>query len=270
MPPSATPPAGIPPYSAGPAVGGPYAPPPFTPGGGSPYSVTAVVPPAPRAPRRRLVVIGGFLALALAGWVFWMVQGLPDGKSSGTAAKGGGAASSSSGSATAPSAPASGAKADSPRQSGNKAAPKGSLLTTANVRTAIEAFKQKTGTTTFVKMTVYEEYVLADIPTAPGAKTYDHWRYDDGGATRTGPGGTVKADEPLIDMAGVSWDALPGLLDTAKKELAVDNPTMRYVIVEPWLFDQTPSMRPYLMNEYSQGGYIHADTEGKVKKVYRL
>lgn len=269
VPPAATPPAGIPPYSAGPAVGGPYAPPPFTPAGGSPYSVTAAVPPALRASRRRLGLISAGLALALAGWVFWMVQGLSGADSSGSSAKGGGGASSSSGGATTPSAPASGAKADS-RQSGNKAAPKGSLLTPANVRAAVEAFKQKTGTTTFVEMTVYEEYVLADIPTAAGAKTYDHWRYDDGGATRTGPGGTVKADAPLIDMAGVSWDALPGLLDTAQKELGVAKPTMRYVIVEPWLFDQTPSMRPYLTDEYGQGGYIHADTEGKVKKVYRL
>ncbi|MEU6867317.1 serine/threonine-protein kinase [Streptomyces sp. NPDC046876] len=273
VPPAATPPAGIPPYSAGPAVGGPYAPPPFTPGGGSPYSVsvTAAVPPVPRAPRRRLVLIGAGLALALAGWVFWMFQGLSGVGSSGSSAKGGGgASSSSSGAATAPSTPASSAKADSPRQSGNKAAPKGSLLTPANVRAAVEAFKQKTGTTAFVKMTVYEEYVLADIPTAAGARTYDHWRYDDGGATRTGPGGTVKAEEPLIDMAGVSWDALPGLLDTAQKELGVAKPTMRYVIVEPWLFDQSPSMRPYLTDEYGQGGYIYADTEGKVKKVYRL
>ncbi|MEW2412755.1 protein kinase [Streptomyces sp. NPDC046866] len=261
VPPSATPPAGMP-YSAG-----PYAPPPFAPGGGSPYSVTAAVPPPLRAPRRRLVLIGGFLALALAGWVFWMVQGLSGAGSPDTSEKGGGAPSSS-GAAPAPSASASGAKADSPRASGGKAASRGSLLTPANVRAAVEAFQQKTGTTSFVEMTVYEEYVLADIPTAPGAKTYDHWRYDGGGASRTGPGGTVKADEPLIDMAAVSWDALPGLLDTAKKELGVDKPSSRYVIIEPWLFDQTPSMRPYLTDEYGQGGYVHADTQGNVKKVY--
>ncbi|WP_406386349.1 protein kinase domain-containing protein [Streptomyces sp. NBC_00211] len=250
-----------------PQVPHPYAPSaPFTPGGGSPYSTTAPVP-AVRAPRRRPALIGGLLAVVLIGGVIGIVNWLPGGhsddKGAGGGAKGGATTASSS-----PSTP--GAKASTPKANGSPvAAPKGSLLTPANVRTALEALKQKSGTTEFVEMTVYEEYVLASIPTGPGAKTYDRYQYRDGEAKRTGPGGTVKPDEPLIDMAAVNWDALPGLLDRAKQELGVANPTSRYVIVEPWLFDQTPSMRPYLSDEYGQGGYVHADTQGNVKKVYR-
>ncbi|MEV0411567.1 protein kinase [Streptomyces sp. NPDC050448] len=248
-----------------PGIPQPYAPsPPFTPGGGSPYSVTTPVPGV-RTPRRRPALIGGLLAVALAGGAIGIVNWLPDGHTDGggSGAKGGGATLGA-----APSTP--GAKASTPRANGSPvAAPKGSLLTPANVRTALEALKQKSGTTEFVEMTVYEEYVLASVPTGPGAKTYDRYEYRDGEAKRTGPGGTVKPDEPLIDMAAVNWDALPALLDQAKQELGVANPTSRYVIVEPWLFDQTPSMRPYLTDEYGQGGYVYADTQGKVKKVYR-
>ncbi|KOU20454.1 hypothetical protein ADK52_26160 [Streptomyces sp. WM6372] len=251
---------------AQPQIPQPYAPSaPFTPGGGSPYSVTTPVPAA-RTPRRRPVLLGGLLALVLAGGVIGLVKWMPDGNSGGGSgeAKGGGA-TASAGPSTTP-----GPKQSLPKSVGNPvAAPKGSLLTPANVRTAIEAFKQKTGTTQFVEMTVYEEYVLASIPTAPGAKTYDRYQYRDGEAKRTGPGSTIKAEEPLIDMAAVNWDALPGLLDQAKQELGVANPTSRYVIVEPWLMDDTPSMRPYLTDEYGQGGYVYADTQGKVKKVYR-
>ncbi|KPI18781.1 serine/threonine protein kinase [Actinobacteria bacterium OV450] len=238
---------------------------PFTPGGGSPYSTTAPVPAA-RTPRRRPALIGGLLAVVLAGGVIGLVNGFPGGASDdrgGGEAKGGGATASG-----APATPS--AKASTPRtNAGPVTAPKGSLLTPANVRTALDALKQKSGTTEFVEMTVYEEYVLASVPTAPGAKTYDRYQYRDGEARRTGPGGTIKADEPLIDMASVNWDALPGLLDQAKQELGVAKPTSRYVIVEPWLFDQTPSMRPYLTDEYGQGGYVYADTQGNVKKVYR-
>lgn len=239
---------------------------PFVPGGGSPYATTAPVPEV-RTPRRRPALIGGLLAVVLAGGVIGVVNGFPGGhsddKGGSDGAKGGGSTLSA-----APSTPS--AKASTPRTNGSPvAAPKGSLLTPANVRTALEALKQKSGTTEFVEMTVYEEYVLASIPTGPGAKTYDRYEYRDGEAKHTGPGGTVKADEPLIDMAAVNWDALPGLLDRAKQELGVANPTSRYVIVEPWLFDQTPSMRPYLSDEYGQGGYVHADTQGNVKKVYR-
>ncbi|MFJ9645645.1 serine/threonine-protein kinase [Streptomyces sp. NPDC101206] len=254
---------------AGTAPAGPYAPPPFTPGGGNPYAGTAPVPVPSHAPRRRPALIGGLLAVALAGGAIALVNGLPDGKDE-NAGKGGSGSGGSSASSPATPAATGGARSAAPSAKGGPAAPKGSLLTPANVRTAIEAFKQKTGTTTFVEMTVYEEYVIASIPTAPGAKTYDRWDYRDGEAKRSGPGGTVKPDEPPIDMSGVNWDALPGLLDTAKQELGVANPTSRYVIIEPWLFDASPSMRPYLSDEYGQGGYIHADTQGKVKKVYRL
>ncbi|MER6782013.1 MULTISPECIES: serine/threonine-protein kinase [unclassified Streptomyces] len=251
---------------AQPQIPQPYAPSaPFTPGGGSPYSVTTPVP-APSAPRRRPVLLAAVLVLILAGGVIGFVKWFP-GSDSG--AKGGGEAKG--GSTTAGAGPSSPRPQQSlPKSVGSQAsAPKGSLLTPANVRTAIEALKQKTGTTQFVEMNIYEEYVLASIPTAPGAKTYDRYQYRDGEAKRTGPGSTIKADEPLIDMATVNWDALPGLLDTAKQELGVANPTSRYVIVEPWLLDGTPSMRPYLTDEYGQGGYVYADTQGKVKKVYR-
>ncbi|MFD5512094.1 serine/threonine-protein kinase [Streptomyces sp. NPDC127051] len=251
----------------GPPSAQPYAPSaPFTPGGGSPYSVTTPVPAA-HTPRRRPVLLGGLLALVLAGGVIGLVKWMPDGNSGGGGgeAKGGDTTASAGPSGTTP-----GPKQSLPKSVGSPvAAPKGSLLTPANVRTAIEAFKQKTGTTQFVEMNIYEEYVLASIPTAPGAKTYDRYQYRDGEAKRTGPGSTIKADEPLIDMGAVNWDALPGLLDQAKQELGVANPTSRYVIVEPWLLDNTPSMRPYLTDEYGQGGYVYADTQGKVKKVYR-
>ncbi|MFF4297129.1 serine/threonine-protein kinase [Streptomyces vinaceus] len=248
-----------------PQIPQPYAPSaPFTPGGGSPYSVTAPVP-ATRTPRRRPALLAALVALVLAVGVIGFVKWFPGdtGDKGGGEAKGSGAAASTGASTPRP-------QQSLPKSVGSQAAaPKGSLLTPANVRTAIEALKQKTGTTQFVEMNIYEEYVLASIPTAPGAKTYDRYQYRDGEAKRTGPGSTIKADEPLIDMATVNWDALPGLLDTAKQELGVANPTSRYVIVEPWLLDGSPSMRPYLTDEYGQGGYVYADTQGKVKKVYR-
>lgn len=120
-----------------------------------------------------------------------------------------------------------------------------------------------------MNLRIYDDYVIASVPTAPGAKTVDSWQYRDGGVTRTGPAGTVKDRAPLIDMATVEWDTLPALLEQAKKDLGVANPTTRYVIVEPWMLDQSPSMRPYLSDEYGQGGYVLAGTDGKVRKVYR-
>ncbi|MEU9304170.1 serine/threonine-protein kinase [Streptomyces sp. NPDC048269] len=243
---------------------GPPTPPPFGP---VPSAYAAIAPLPASAPRRRPVLLGAALAVVLAAGAVGVATWLPDGTHAGRDTKGGPVASTPG--ASAASAPASvtpEAKAAAPKAT----APQGSLLTPANIRTALAALKQQTGTTTFVDLRIYDAYVIASVPTAPGARTVDSWQYRDGGVTRTGPAGTVKDRAPLIDMAKVEWDTLPALLEQAKQDLGVANPTSRYVIVEPWMMDQSPSMRPYLSDEYGQGGYVLAGTDGKVRKVYRL
>ncbi len=256
--------------AAPPAVGqyGPPTPPPFGPVS-HPYAVTAPLRPA--APRGRPVLLAAALAAVLVAGTVGIVKWLPDGTDSGGDAKGGAGGPSRSASANptggqGPAAPS----APGPQAGASKGAtPEGSLLTPAHIRTALAALEEQTGTTAFVNLRIYDSYVIASVPTAPGAKTVDSWQYRDGGVTRTGPAGTVKDRVPLIDMSKVEWDTLPALLEQAKQDLGVANPTSRYVIVEPWMMDQSPSMRPYLSDEYGQGGYVLAGTDGKVKKVYR-
>ncbi|WP_328929205.1 serine/threonine protein kinase [Streptomyces sp. NBC_00190] len=250
---------------------GPPTPPPFGPVP-TPYAATTPLPAA-SAPRRRPVLLAAALAAVLAAGAVGVVKWLPDHTRTGPDAKGRPAASGPAVSAPASATPASvtpAAATPGPKASTLKAtAPQGSLLTPDNIRTALAALKQQTGTTTFVDLRIYDEYVLASVPTAPGARTVDSWQYRDGGATRTGPAGTVKDRAPLIDMAKVEWDTLPALLEQAKQDLGVANPSSRYVIVDPWMMDQSPSIRTYLSDEYGQGGYVLAGTDGKVRKVYR-
>lgn len=258
-----------------PGPGLPTPPPaPFVPGAGNPYASTVPVtlpPPGPR-PRRRPVLLGGILAAILAAGVVGIVQWWPDGNGGGAEGKGGDTRPSTTPSASGPASPAVGtavALTPTPKASTPKpvAPPKGSLIDPAGIRAAVDALNQQTGTTTFVDMKVYDEYVLASIPTAPGARTADSWQYRGGVAKRTGPSGTVKPDEPLMDMAALDWDALPALLAESTKELGVDNPSSRYLNVSPWL--KTPAIRPYLSDAYGQGGYVLAGTDFKIKKVHR-
>ncbi|MCX5402900.1 serine/threonine protein kinase [Streptomyces sp. NBC_00335] len=253
-------------------------PTPFVPGAGNPYASTVPVafPPPPPVPRRRRrpALLAGLLAVVLTAGVVGLVNWLPDGNAGDGSGKSGDAKSSGTPSVSGPASPAQGTAvvltpAPTPKASTPKPVtpPKGSLIDPANIRTAIEAFKQQTGTTTFVDMKVYDEYVLADIPTAPGARTVDSWQYRGGVAKRTGPSGTVKPDAPLMDMAVLDWDALPALMAQSTKELGVDNPSFRYLNVSPWM--NAPAVRPYLNDEYGQGGYVLAGTDFKVKKVYR-
>ncbi|WP_328302563.1 protein kinase [Streptomyces sp. NBC_00435] len=253
------------------------APTPFVPGAGNPYSSTVPVPaPVPSGPRRRRpALLAGLLAVVLAAGVAGFVHWMPDGNAgtdtgagSGT---GGGAKSSVTPSVSTPVSPAQGspvASTPTPKASTPKTAPpKGSLIDPAGIRTAVEALKEQAGTTTFVNMRVYDEYVLADIPTAPGARTVDAWQYRGGAAKRTGPAGLVKEGDELMDMAAIDWDRLPALMDQAKQELAVAIPSSRYLNVSPW--SGGPAIRPYISDPYGQGGYVLADTDFKIKKVYK-
>ncbi|MFD3696261.1 serine/threonine-protein kinase [Streptomyces sp. NPDC058646] len=247
----------------------------YAPSYASPYAATAPLPATPGR-RRPPVLLAAALAAVVTAGVIGIVQWLPDGSASNGGAKGGAQGGASGApAASAPvqqsGAPSAGTPGPTAPQTGTPQAstPQGSLLDPAGVRAALAALKQKTGTTTFVNLRIYEDYVIAAVPTAPGAQTVDSWQYRDGDVTRTGPAGTVKDRAPLIDMSTVAWDALPALLEQSQRDLGVANPTSRYVIVEPWMMDQSPSMRPYLSDEYGQGGYILAGTDGKVRKVYR-
>ncbi|MFF4445168.1 serine/threonine-protein kinase [Streptomyces sp. NPDC001502] len=248
--------------------GGPYGsptPPPFGQGA-SPYAAPTTPVALTPAPRRRPALIGAALTVVLAAAVVGIVQLMPDGNS--------GDDDAADSRATRPAvATPGGTPVSTPgaKASTSKAATaRGSMLTPENIRIALDALKEKTGTTTFVDLKVYEGYVLAKIPTAPGADTVDAWQYRDGAAKRTGPDGTVEEGKPLIDMAAVNWDALPGLLEQTKKEVGIEKPTSTYVIVEPWMMDQVPCMRPYLIDEYGRGGYALAGVDGKVKKVTKF
>ncbi|MFD8983593.1 hypothetical protein ACFV0Q_27395, partial [Streptomyces sp. NPDC059564] len=222
--------------------------------------------------RRPRAVTALLLAAVLAAGIYGVVRWLPDGDLGSSAKPGGGATgpavatpAGSTPSGSVPAAPPLGPRTSS--SASPSAAPKGSLLTPDRVRTALAALKAKTGTTTFAKMTVYDEYVLASVPTSPGARTLDLWQYRGGAVTRSGPSGTVKDGDPVIDMAAVNWDALPGLLEQGRRELEVPYPTSSYVIVEPWMMDQIPCMRPYLSDAYGQGGYLLAGIDGTVRKA---
>ncbi|MFF0560735.1 serine/threonine-protein kinase [Streptomyces sp. NPDC004266] len=239
-----------------------YGPPPAPGAGFGPPTLPTSAPSSPRKPAAG-VAVG--LALAAAA-VIGVVNLFPDGDngSGGTSGAKGGA--SPSGAVRTPgqgsgTGTVSSASAPAP-------AVRGSLLTTANVRAVIAEFRRASGTTTIKDLTVYEEYALANIPTRPGAKTYDAYEYRAGVARKTGPGGTISADdadEQPFDVSTMPWDSLPALMKRGERDLKVDDPTMRYVVVDRWTFnDDRPTLRFYLSNDYQASGYLAADASGKV------
>jgi hypothetical protein len=141
------------------------------------------------------------------------------------------------------------------------------LLTPAGVRSVIKALRPKIGGTKVVKLAVYPQYAYVTAPTKADKTEYDQYEYRHGKLTRMDVGaGTRKAGDPLIDLAKVNWDALPGLLKQADKKLKVPKPENRYVLLDSGLIDKVPSLTIYLTDKYGSGR-LETDLKGRVTSV---
>ncbi|MFF9344601.1 serine/threonine-protein kinase [Streptomyces sp. NPDC014773] len=270
----------------GPPDPGAYPPPPARPYAHPAYGRPAEDHPGRPAPtrRRRLATVAGGLVLAAALLTLGIAQFLPNG--GGDGGKGGGTGlgtGTSTGAGdgkrtgttdrtTAPEG-TTGTGTGTGKESPTTTAPAaGSLLTPAGVRTALAAFREATGVSTIKQVFVYDEYAIAEIPTKEGAKTYDRYQYRDGEVSKQGAGGTILASRPddqPFDPSRMPWDDLPALAQRADRELKVDAPLTRYLIVHRWTFnDNRPTLLVYRTNDYNATGYLAVDADGKV--VHKL
>ncbi|MET8830502.1 protein kinase [Streptomyces sp. NPDC004610] len=152
---------------------------------------------------------------------------------------------------------------------GDEAAP--GLLDPDGIRTAVAALKEATGTDQVSGLAVYPEYVSADVMVDGSKSRYESWSYRPGeGATKGIINGSVGSTDSPFDIDDFDWDAVPGLFERAEKELNVKDVTSRYLAVngDDPTFGDPKHMAAYLINDYSQSGYLTADPQGNVLKVY--
>ncbi|MFE2492989.1 serine/threonine-protein kinase [Streptomyces scopuliridis] len=232
----------------------------------SPLVPPPLVPAVPEQAGRRRVGRGMSVAAAVAGvglagvliWTLvpWPGDSRADGASTGGDRTVSGAPEPSTPLRTPSSAP-------SPSASHEKSP--GSLLSPSAIRSVIAGLKPVMGGTDVNRFVVYDDYASAEAPVPDDKRLYDTFQYRDGEATRQGAGGTLTSGKRTVDLTSFDWDALPGLLRTAERDLGVDKPTSRYVIVDPaWVFaDHQPVLLVYVMDDYG-AAYLAASRSGKV------
>lgn len=140
------------------------------------------------------------------------------------------------------------------------------LLTPAGARQAVSALSQAMGGSTVSKLTLYSDYASATAPAKDVTNGFDEFEYRDGVATREGPD-TVDAGRAVLDLNTVNWDALPALWQRAETELGIDKPTMRYVIVDTDIIDDTPALKLYLSDDYG-GAFLQANLAGEAVELF--
>ncbi|MEU2062451.1 protein kinase [Streptomyces sp. NPDC013455] len=231
------------------------------PGTARPGSTTVAV----RRSHRRWIRVGLPVAgVALAGTLVWTLR--PDGGSPASGASG----PSRSAGATAGATPSGGSSPFSASPAGKERTGGADMLTPAGIRTAVQALKKETGRDRFGGLTVYPEYVSADLMVKGSDTKYDTYTYRPGQAVQKGIiSSTLFPGDKPVTLDGFDWDVVPALLRDAEKKLNVDQVTTRYLVLrlaDPD-FGTPDGMAVYLSNAYSETGYLQTDTKGKVVRV---
>ncbi|CBG67774.1 MULTISPECIES: serine/threonine-protein kinase [Streptomyces] len=233
--------------------------------------VTAPVgPPRPRGRRTGFVLSMTGVSLAGALLLLWWL--LPHGDDGDSDAKGSPTGSpTASGTRSTPKSTSSPADADPTAERTKDTTEPGDMLTPDGIRTAIKAFKEETGRTTFGDFSVYPDFVSAQLMVKGSDKKYDSYTYRPGQGVEKGIiKGTLSGGEQPVDLDDFDWDKVPALLKEAEKKLNVPDPENRYLLVRQPndIFDTPAGMAVYFSDEYSQSGYLEADPKGKVTRVY--
>lgn len=214
--------------------------------------------------RRWTLVTVPVVGVALAGTLMWTLR--PHG---GTHDSSSGSGPSHSADATTGAATPSGSARVSASPAGKEQTGGKSLLTPDGIRTAVEAIKKATGRDRFGGLTVYPEYVSADVMVKGSDTKYDSYTYRPGRTVEEGIiHGNLTPGDAAITLDGFDWDAVPALIREAGKKLNVDHPKSRYLVLElaSDAFGTPDGMAVYLSDDYGTG-YLQADRKGKVVRV---
>ncbi|WP_242427595.1 serine/threonine-protein kinase [Streptomyces sp. Root431] len=144
------------------------------------------------------------------------------------------------------------------------------LLTPAGIKAAVAAVHAATDGAKVTSFVVYPDYAVAQSMVKGSTKRYDRYIYrGEDVAVRQGPGGTAFPGAIPTDLDAYDWDALPALLKRADKELGIDRPTSRYLVVTPGstMLGSGPGLSIYLSDTYG-AAYINADTKGRVTSTH--
>jgi hypothetical protein len=247
------PPTGFGPTGFGPPTPYPAGPTRQTPAG-----------PGNRA-KSRIAIASSVVGTVMAGVLVWTL--LPDG---GDKDGGGGAGSAGATSSARTTDPTRTASRPTPTPTPTpQADAKTDLLTPAGIRAAVKEIKAATGRDRACDLTVYPTYVSADIMVKGSDTKYDSYTYRPGQGVEKGIiSSAIIGGERPFSLDSFDWDVLPALLRRAKKDLNVQRPTMRYVLVRPAddTFGTPLGLAVYLADDYVTG-YLDADLKGKVTRV---
>jgi hypothetical protein len=259
------------PMPAGPPQYPQQYPQPYSPSGRQSYPQPGPVAsgqfsaPVSAPGRRRTAVLAGIAAVAAAAIAATVVLVVSRTGTTGDGTTAGSGSQPQTQVATLPRVSVPGISVPTEPTTGGGGTSQQDLLTPAGAREAVAALSKVMGGSKVAELDIYPDHAAATAPTPAVKNGFDDFEYRDGVAARDGADGT--SDRAVLDLNAVNWNALPALWKRAEKELGVDKPTLRYLVVETDIIDGTASMNFYLSDDYG-GAYLKADLNGRVLHLY--
>ncbi|WOF21807.1 hypothetical protein N8K70_10465 [Microbacterium betulae] len=113
-----------------------------------------------------------------------------------------------------------------------------SMFAPGRLEEALAAIEEASGTDESVDITVYTDFVSAEMATAPGASTFDTYSYRRGAATNDGPS-IIQPTDPELEvfrLDDVAWDRAPRMLDESyeRTDVVPDSEHAPYLVVRRW------------------------------------
>jgi hypothetical protein len=214
--------------------------------------------------RRNVVIAVVFVVVALIG-IGGLLSFSSRGSSTSSPARGDGL--------LAPIAPSGGSSSpgDAPGTSdpGGSAAASAYGLDGRGIRWFLDAYRAKFATTEVVDLTLYDDYVVVQVP-QPGTHRHTGLLYrpangwqDFGGVSANFPGSRA------VDLSRLDVPALVRNIARAHSTLAVDDVSQTYVVVDyrP-RFDAAPNVDIHVANQEGKSGYLATTLDGSVERAF--
>jgi hypothetical protein len=166
--------------------------------------------------------------------------------------------------ADSPTGPTSAEGSDSATPGGSAYA-----LTGPGIRSFLARYQAQFHTSEVVDLTMYDDYVVVQVP-VQGKARHEGWLYrNDSGFTSFGG---ITANFPgavPVDTRRLALGPLLRNIARARTTLAVEEPTTTYVIVRFYRgADEAPSVDIHVSNDFQESGYLATTLDGSVERAY--
>lgn len=141
-------------------------------------------------------------------------------------------------------------------------------LTGPGIRAFLKLYRERFHTSQVVDLTMYDDYVIVDVPA--GKARHEGWLYrKDTGFTPFGQATTNFPGAQPVDTDRLAVPALVRNIARARSTLQVEHPTTTYVIVRDYAsVDAAPSVDIHVANAFNESGYLATALDGTVGRSY--